>query len=432
VESNSRLKYLEERFRQVISAINSPNQETVNQSSVGQPFRLVNHKDCSFSLSGEDADLYNDLIQEILDTKDWQKKFSEKYVTNTVNEIFSQVLSESGQNNLSEHIEELDRHYSEYSAQKVVYLPVRGIWMEIEELKVGNVNFIQSGEYIFEKIISQAEPVIYSTLNTSEEKDEILRSLREELSEYFSMNKGNVIAEVSFVAEPTRAKELAEEEVRRSLEVLKFFIPLETILKEPKDKIQIGLEGEVISGVRYSISLAQDNVSTNLNITGGMACFSLNRENIEIMSESGFMTLSELLSKENLNPYEEVLLRAIHWFSAARMQIEPENALLNLITSIEVILTPRDGNPIGTSLAEGLALLLASGFKVRKRIKTRFKKIYQNRSAVSHGGKKKVSDDDLLYLIHVTYSLLVILCKRVNEFQTHELLFIHIEELKLS
>jgi hypothetical protein len=314
----------------------------------------------------------------------------------------------------------------------VVYLPVHGIWMKIEELKVGNVKFIRPCQDIFKEIIDQAKPIIYSTLNTPQEKNKILKDLQEELPEYFSMSRNNVIAETRFIAEPIRAKELAEEEVRRSLEVLRLFIPLETILKEPKDKIQVGLEGEIISGMRYSISLAQDNVSTSYDTTGGMQSLILNRENIKIMNENGLEMLSELLSKEYPNSYEEVLLRAIHWFSAARMQIEPENTLLNLITSIEVILTPRDGNPIGTSLAEGLALVLASEFEVRKEIKNRFKKIYQNRSAVSHGGKKKVSDNDLLYLISLTYSLLVILCKRTNEFQTHESLFACIEELKLS
>jgi hypothetical protein len=311
-------------------------------------------------------------------------------------------------------------------------LPVKGLFLENSEIKIGNVRFLRPSQDLFESIITQARPIIYSTENSKSEQDCFMEKFSEDLPKYFSMSKGNIFTETIFIAEPIRAKERAEEEVRRSLEILRIFIPLDTILSEPKEKIQIGLEGEIVSGSRFSISMTESNLNTSHDNTGGIKPLILNSENLDIMNKNGLSIFSDILAKDQINSYEKALLRAVHWFSASRMQLESENALLNLITSIEVLLTPKDGNPIGTGIAEALALLLEDSFEDRKKIKDRFKELYRNRSAVSHGGKNSVSESDLCDLIQLAYSLLIYVCKNHDKFNDHESLIRYIEELKLS
>jgi Apea-like HEPN len=424
----SRLKLIEQKFKKVISAATS-----LDQISNDHSHMIISHGDCTFAFSVEGVDHYNELAKIILGTEDWQKKFSEKYILNTANKILSKLLCENNLDKLSDCIEKLEEDCSNFSSRQVVYLPVTGICLDSnEEIKIGNVTFIQPSQDIFDGIITQAQPIIYSTRSSKETQDFLIEELRQDLPVHFSRKNRKLLAKTSFIAEPIRAKERAEEEVRRSLEVLRIFIPLETILSKPEAKIQIGLEGEIISGSRYSISLAENIITPSHNSTGGRKPFILSSENLDIMNNNGFLIFSELLLKENLNTYEKKLLRAVHWFSSSRMQLEKENALLNLITSIEVLLTPGENNPIGTAIAEGLALLLSNKFEDRIKIKNRFKTLYQDRSGVSHGGKKNILDSDIFYLINLAYSLLVCLCKRSSEFKDHESLIKYIEKLKLT
>lgn len=423
----SHLKLIEQKFERVISFAISLDQITNNHSH-----KIISHEDCAFAFSVEGVGHYNDLIKTILGTKDWQKKFSEKYILNTVNRILSNLLCKKDSDKLSDYIEELEQDYSSFSSQQVVYLPVAGICLNCNEIKIGNATFIKPSQDIFDEIIAQAQPIIYSTRSAKETQERAIEELRKSLPVHFSIKNCKILAKTSFVAEPIRAKERAEEEVRRSLEVLRIFIPLDTILSKPEEKIQIGLEGEIISGSRYSISLSEDIVTRSHDSTGGWKPFILSSENLDIMNDNGFLIFSELLLKENLNTYEYKLLRGVHWFSSSRMQLEAENALLNLITSIEVLLTPGENNPIGAAIGEGLALLLADKFEDRMKIKARFKELYRVRSGVSHGGKKNISDSDIFYLINLAYSLLIYLCKRSSEFKDHESLRTYIEKLKLT
>lgn len=422
---NNRIR---QKFEQVLTAA------THSHKISGNNYKIFsdNNNNCIFALSGEGLFHYDELIQSILRIDDWQKKFSKKYITGAVNKILSELLNQSNLEKLPIYIEELNKEYSEFSFRQTIYLPVKGLFLENSEVKIGNVRFLRPSQDIFESIITQARPIIYSTENSTSEQDYFMEEFSEDLSKYFSMNKGNIFAKTSFVAEPIRAKERAEEEVRRSLEILRIFIPLDTILLEPKEKIQIGLEGEIISGSRFSISMTETNLNTSHDNTGGIKSLILNSENLDIMSRNGFSIFSDILAKDQINSYENALLRAVHWFSASRMQLESENALLNLITSIEVLLTPRNGDPIGTAIAEALALLLEDSFESRKRIKDRFKKLYRCRSAVSHGGKNSDLKSDLYDLIQLAYSLLIYVCKNHDKFNDHESLIRYIEELKLS
>ena len=75
-------------------------------------------------------------------------------------------------------------------------------------------------------------------------------------------------------------------------------------------------------------------------------------------------------------------MRTIYWYANSQRQFEIENQLLNLIISLETLLTPRDGNPIGTAIAEGLHLarFLAAHDIPRKREHT--PRMGQHRDAV--------------------------------------------------
>jgi len=144
--------------------------------------------------------------------------------------------------------------------------------------------------------------------------------------------------------------------------------------------------------------------------------------------------MSKVLSKldKELGDLEKVVLRALHWFANSQTQEENENKLLNLIVCLETLLTPRDDNPIGTFIAEAVAILLADDVEPRKRLKKRVKELYRLRSAVSHGGRKAILDRDLLELESIAGTLTMSLINRMDEFESHKALFEWIDSKKFG
>ena len=133
-----------------------------------------------------------------------------------------------------------------------------------------------------------------------------------------------------------------------------------------------------------------------------------------------------------MSAFEQTLLRGLHWFSSAETQEEPENRLLNLITCIETCLTPRDGNPITTAIAEGAAIIIAHDLAGRRHLKKRIQELYRRRSAISHGGQTALLDSEWTELRHIAGALLVTLIKRKEEFASQRDLLEWIETKKLG
>lgn len=150
------------------------------------------------------------------------------------------------------------------------------------------------------------------------------------------------------------------------------------------------------------------------------------------MTAIGVFTMSAVLQKPDPTDFEMVLLRAIHWIANAHQQIEKENELLNLMTCLKAFLTPRDGSPIRTAIADGVAIILGSNLESRKAIKKRLLSIYGKRSRTSHGGKEAVLAADIAYLRTATLHLTATMIKRKDEFPLQQALFDWLEDQRLG
>ena len=109
-----------------------------------------------------------------------------------------------------------------------------------------------------------------------------------------------------------------------------------------------------------------------------------------------------------------------------------DNILLGLITCIETFLTPRDGGPVTTAIAESIAIIGGKDLASRKRLKKKVKGLYRLRSRISHGGKKAILDADLAALRQITAGLTMTMIQKRNDFETITAFLEWIEDQKLS
>ena len=152
------------------------------------------------------------------------------------------------------------------------------------------------------------------------------------------------------------------------------------------------------------------------------------------MDGIGVFAVCGILQKpvHSLTDFEKTLLRAIHWFANYQTQFENENRLLCLITCLETFFTPKDGNPIGTAIAEAVALFTSDELAARKKIKRRVKDMYQLRRSVSHGGHTAVLDSQLREILEISRTLMERVIARRGEFSDRDAVLTWVEEQKLG
>jgi hypothetical protein len=392
----------------------------------GQKILEVAGETTSFTCTDEGWAAEQEVVKQLLGKHHWAEKFSEKYLHGKLTDILHQVVSARSTDLIAEAFGRLVAEYEGFTQERTVIVPLAGLQMEMDELAIGNVLLKNVKGEAAAQLTERCRSILMQTKNTTEQKHAFFKNLDEH---YLAKIRGRVCGEVRVVAEPRRAEEIALEEARRVIDLLRFSILL---LDRDKDKKVIGLQGEACEDTRATVSIKAGD--TGVNYMGSVVFhpFPLTRQTVEAMQEIGVFVLSDLLRKKGLTDFEEVILRAVHWLASAQAQFENENALLNLVTCLETFLKPAKDDPITATIAEGAAILTATGLEERKRRKNRVKAFYGMRSRLTHEGHGEILSSDLAELTGIARDLTVQMIRRKDEFLTQESLRNWIDDQKLT
>jgi hypothetical protein len=410
------IKKISENLQLIAKSVRPPKEDDFPS------FRL--HDGVAYTLPNDDARKLNEQVNIILKHGDFSRKFSEKYIDREVKSIFASILkgeTAEPQDDLIALISKLES----YQEERTVYLQVTGI-LATKEITVGNVTFLHCDNQILDDLFSKEDAIVNKIKNNKESKNHIRKYLRDELRNELL---GKTISKCIVAAEPDRAYERAKEETRRALELFRY---ASKALYPLSEDIRVGLKGESSRSGRRSFIFSAKELTTRGDTIGSPLAFEINDKTIDRMSEIGVFGLSEILKKQQPNQFEESLLRAVHWFSSALVQDEIENGFLYLIIALETLLIKGVNSTISNYVAESAALILSDKLEYRKEIKKIVKGYYGIRSAVSHGGKKSVSKGDYYNLINIVGTIVMILVKKRDEFESESDLIDWIEEMKLA
>lgn len=279
-----------------------------------------------------------------------------------------------------------------------------------------------------DELLSRLEIAISKTSNTDDEKQMFFQQEKDNVNKFL---RDKVCAIVTVAAEPERALEIAESEIQRTIDLLRYAIPA---IYSADKRVMIGLQGEYSWQTRYVPIIAVDGNGFNIQdkVVGPLFPLELSAENLELMKKMGVFTLGDLLTKDELNNYEETLFLGLEWFSRSQTQAESRNKLLNLITVLEAFLTPGENDPIQKSIAEGVAILLENDVLRRKKLMKRIKTFYGLRSKLSHGHSKEILDADVKELSNIAGSLIMTLIELRDQFESKDELTNWIEYRKLG
>ena len=109
--------------------------------------------------------------------------------------------------------------------------------------------------------------------------------------------------------------------------------------------------------------------------------------------------LWELLRTPSIDKMKKRIISGIEWIGKANSEINIKNRFLFYLISLESVFTFQEKTLISPSivstLCEGVAFILGNDKEERLEIDRIIKKLYEIRSALSHGSDKSISEQEL-------------------------------------
>ena len=382
-------------------------------SSGGKMERMISQHGVSYKFTDEYVELLDNLIADLLIKDRLNEKFSEAYIRSEIESIISKLIKDGDSRRLKENINQFASDLERYCQIQTVYMPLFGVELLGDPIKIGNLTLRRMDDNSTNRLIELFISILNTCQGDEASKKQTIKLEIEQINKYVR-NKTCALFEVG--AETGRALELAEKETRRVIDLLRYAIPS---LYSTDKRVVIGLQGEYSNQLRYVpiISAIGDSLNIQRHNVGPLFPLELSPQNIDHMKKIGLFTLGELLERDNLNEFEKTLLLSIEWFSRSQTQLELKNKLLNLITSLETLLTPGGNEPIQRSISQGVAIILNDDPIRRKKLKDRLIELYKYRSTLIHGRKNEVLNSDVRELTHIVGSLIMVLIKMKDQCQ---------------
>src|SRR6266571_2474655 len=218
--------------QQIVSLANSAitEQEQINQimkdytSLPETPFRLIrsiNAEGIVFMLVDNAINEYEKLLGRLLQQEGWQEKFSAEYLSKAMQRILTTLLKEGKTTESAGRLfDHLTEEFDNYSREYIIYVPLAGISLYTDSFPMGKITFRKMTDAYITDLFDRMKAITMLTLNPAEEKEANVSWTKQRLDSL----QGTVCAEFYDSAEPQRARERAEEEVRHVLDLLRYAI----------------------------------------------------------------------------------------------------------------------------------------------------------------------------------------------------------------
>jgi Apea-like HEPN len=417
-----------------------------------------------------------EILVNLLNDQEYTAKFSEEYLEKLLKEKVRAMMHNLRQQEqlgvrpqkiARETAESIFNELDNYTTNVTVYLPVSGINLRLEEgkLEIGNITLQKMTQEKSDELQSYITSAIMEGSHTPEKKQALVQYFVEDLQRILKEKDQPVYAIYHVIAEPIQAEKRAREECYKVFDLLRYTLPMlsnhypmrfsipkkyidnnevevdkyarreKKAQMEAGKSISFGLESEIgtHTDIISDIIILRDSTGFNLKSSRKEQPRSLaiNAHTIEGLKMAKVFEASEILKKEDASQtnFERCILRSIHWFANAQTPMQPEYVLLSLMSSIEAFLNPPgDHTKVTIAIIEGAAAL--GGRQGHTYTKKRIEKLYDKRSALSHGDHTEIMERDISELRAIAFYLIHQMLQRTDEFTTQEQLYEVVEKIR--
>jgi hypothetical protein len=352
-------------------------------------------KDEELIIAGEYYEEYDELLKLMLERAKWNDRVSQQYLDSHVKEMIFKIRKQGYAKEVNDLVPYLDQLIADldHFEPQTVYIPVLGLKIDNFAFPVGNFTFRRHSKALVDELVEKYRKVL-----SLEKSEPIQESKIDSFRGYLDRLKNTIVAErrFNYPIEANRALEIAEEDLRRVIDLFRYVIGCMFLNRNIASRPQIGLQDEIRFDTRLTFTFSNMSVQSEEKATGLIHTFYLSVLDHNDLDRYGFFLMSNILEKalEELTPYEEVLVRSLRLFSDSQTQFESENEFLGLFNCIENFVVP--GARLKDSIPKTIALLIAKTPEERENKRIEFGAKYETRSAITHGSRHIVIlNDDL-------------------------------------
>jgi Apea-like HEPN len=288
-------------------------------------------------------------------------------------------------------VSELRKALSRRPDAYVVRLEVQGLKSEDLPRQFGNVKFYVSGE--------NSVPEPQATAPMTKEPRDAERESRIENGRILRRNivtsmKGKIYSEVEVEAfDDDAAESLAENELRRTLDVLNYF---GEFFSDARAKVFLPGEAATSRHIGMLSKKGEAEGSKFLfSHKGPLVPFSFPSSDSPAKGQEAFEKASALLQKRSTNRLDKRILTALRWAGRASTEECKDKAFLYSCISLEALLSNSDRGEISFSFALRGTHLLLEDAGMRERLFRDLKALYGLRSGIVHIGDTDITDTDV-------------------------------------
>jgi hypothetical protein len=263
---------------------------------------------CAYVFGTGGWEEYRKLVLGLLKQRGWAARFSEAYIQTAIQRM-SKATDDP--DILGPELLKFLIASENYDREQIVTVPVQSLQLPLGDLEVGNVVF---------------RPVTLELLEA------LLEGTSTSRDAFFSRSPIWVIAQCRVIAEPQRARERAEEEVRAAIDILSYALGFAV---KPGRLLTVGIQNDAVFGVRRTLVRNSQSDAYVMHGSGVGDSVVLSSEIIGRLHRAGLSELSQVLKSDKRSEFENTLLMAIHWYADAHNQRQVPNRVLSLITALE-------------------------------------------------------------------------------------------------
>lgn len=344
-------------------------------------------------------------------------RFGKQYLSQAVHAVLNAARTQPGYD-VDAGVAEMLGALSSYDVEHTLHVPLVGVTLLSDEpLPMGNVELVRVTEARKEEMTRSLRAAVERAKGMG---DELGAGFFGQMLTTAESLDGQTCAKYSVVAEQNRARERAEAEARRAVDMLRLLIPEASESNEP---FAVGLQGEVPAPGTFLSIVGRFPTGTVIQQPARvpLATLRLDERRLARLNAPDLRAMSDLLRArdDEITATERGLVRSMHWLGNGITQMDPPNALLNLITAAEVLVA---GDDIAISLGARMAVLLETNPGEQVKLCERIVRLYDRRNLVSHRGSLEASPSDVAELTRRVLALFHLILERRDRFPTKNVL----------
>jgi hypothetical protein len=378
---------------------------SLNKEGKSQIFDSVTS---AVTLGHKGTECVDNAVQLLVNDETLGRRFSRRVFTNEIQdlilslfEIGSKEIAKEAETKTTEAIEKLQA-LPVYNWN--VIIPVTNLVMKVSSLEIGHVALKTYDKASFEEALERFREINDATISPPEVKATGLTLVTELLSKNYV---GSTVAMVTVKAsDATRAVEVAEYEIERALNVIRFYGRAVLQNDGRKTRAFVGPQGTLFRGAFQTICMREEEFFLPTRSTGYFLEYVVDSNSIALMENLHLRHLSDVYRKSDAErtDFERLLVAAIDFFGSGMNESNPRNAYLNFVISMESLLL-KEREPPGL-LSERVSIIVGKDYTGRNLLFEEMAELYHMRSQIVHRGFDNVTENDVCRISVIAFWVL--------------------------